>query len=433
MMASGSNSHGSSSSSLEPFFDLSSSDTDQDGILDKAPPPAGDDRDAQYVLVTGGLGFIGSHTCLELLKAGYNILTVDNLSNSYHDVFHQILRAAQRHHSRVQTRCPRAILSIIDCSNLAEMRNLFNAYMSRSVTAEKGRSMIIGVIHFAAFKQVEESIRKPLKYYENNIGGLVNLLSLLDEYNIRTFIFSSSANVYGSQAAAGELLREEECCHEPELACSSAAGRPLHSPKSNLAEITNAYGRTKLFGEAILADLARGDPSWSMIALRYFNPIGGDASGLLGEDPKTPSSTLAAAMSRVISGQRQKLNIYGNDWNTLDGTPIRDFIHVTDLARGHVAALAAADGGRVKGNFRTFNLGTGSGHSVFELIHTLETVSRRSIPCRVVGRRPGDVMSSVANTERAAGELGWQTEKSLADACADLWKYQARKYSLGHS
>lgn len=421
-MTSDSNSRWSSSSSVEPFFDLSSSDTDPDWVSEKLSPPVGD-NDEQYILVSGGLGYIGSHTCLELLKAGYNVLIVDDLSNSHYQVLHQILKAAQGHHSRAETVCPKATLSVLDCGDIPAMRELFNAYSLEPTAPGKSRSKITGVIHFAAFKQVEESIRKPLKYYANNISGLLNLLSLLDEYNIRTFIFSSSANVYGSQAAAGQLLREEDCLHEPE--------QLLHPRKSTLSDITNTYGRTKLFGETILADLARGDPSWSIVALRYFNPIGGDASGLLGEDPKVPSTALAAALGRVITGQSPKLYIYGNDWNTRDGTPIRDFIHVSDLARGHIAALAAASERRIKENFRTFNLGTGSGYSVLEFLHTLETVSRKSIPYRVVGRRPGDVMSSVANTERAARELGWCTELSLVDACVDLWNYLDKGHFFG--
>lgn len=421
-MTSAYNSRWSSSSSLEPMFDLSSSDTDPDWVFERVSPPVGDNEDAQYILVSGGLGYIGSHTCLELLKAGYNVLIVDDLSNSHYHAFHQILKAAQGHHSRANAACPKATLSIIDCGDIPAMRELFNAYSLGPTAPGKSRSRIIGVIHFAAFKQVEESIRKPLKYYDNNICGLLNFLALLDEYNIRTFIFSSSANVYGSQAAAGQLLREEDCLHEPEL---------LNPPKPTLSGITNTYGRTKLFGEAILADLARGDPSWSIVALRYFNPIGGDASGLLGEDPKCPSTSLAAALSRVITGQNPNLYIYGNDWNTRDGTPIRDFIHVSDLARGHIAALEAATEKRMKGNFRTFNLGTGSGYSVLEFLHTLETVSRKSIPYRVVGRRPGDVISSVANTERAAGELSWRTQLSLVDACVDMWNYLDKKRLLG--
>ncbi|KAL2828817.1 hypothetical protein BJY01DRAFT_255240 [Aspergillus pseudoustus] len=437
-MGSDFNSPSSFSSSLESSrVDLSSSDTDQDGVFEKALLLDGDDGNSQYVLVTGGLGYIGSHTCLELLKSGYNVLIVDDLSNSYYRIFDKILKASQEFHTCNQTALPKANLSIMDYGDVPAMRELFKEYVAGPVTAGiTRRSRIIGVIHFAALKQVEESIRSPLKYYENNISAQLKLLKLLDEFNIRTYIFSSSASVYGSQAAAGQLLCEEDCLHEPEITSfpSATGERLVHRPPNpNFTAITNAYGRTKLFGEAILADLARSDPSWKVIALRYFNPIGGDASGLLGEEPRTPSTTLPAAISRVLTGATQNLNVYGDDWDSHDGTPIRDFIHVTDLARGHIAALAAAsssaswsskeEGGSVKENFRTFNLGTGSGHSVFELVHTLEAVSRQAIPCRVVQRRPGDVMSSVANTERAARELGWKTEMTLVDACRDLCNY----------
>ncbi|KAL3459330.1 hypothetical protein BJX64DRAFT_291307 [Aspergillus heterothallicus] len=429
-MPSNYNSHSSSSSSLASKFDLSSSDTDPDVAISCQVP---DNGDAQYVLVTGGLGYIGSHTCLELLKAGYNVLIVDDLSNSYDRVFHQILKAAQAFHSRRRTVLPKANLSVLDYGDVSAMTDLFNAYVAGPVTGTKNLSRIMGVIHFAAFKQVEESICNPLKYYENNISGQLTLLRLLDEFNIRTFIFSSSASVYGSQVAAGQLLCEEDCLHEPEITSFSPGASLLFHPKSsNFTAITNAYGRTKLFGEAILADLVRSDPSWKVISLRYFNPIGGDASGLLGDEPRIPSTTLPAAISRVMAGKAPKLYIYGNDWASHDGTPIRDFIHVTDLARGHIAALTAAREGRVKENFRTFNLGTGSGHSVLDLVLTLESVSRRPIPCSVVERRPGDVISSVANTERSARELGWRTELTLVDACVDLCNYLEKKSMAAH-
>jgi UDP-glucose 4-epimerase len=364
---------------------------------------------------------------LELLKAGYNVLIVDDLSNSYPHVFLQILQVAREYHGIRHSVLPRANLSVNDYGDVPAMRDLLHAYASLSAGAEQGFSRIIGVIHFAAFKQVEESIRNPLKYYENNISGQLNLLRLLAEYNIKTFIFSSSASVYGSQSGAGQLLREEDCLHASELPRLSAGNGLPPEPSSTFSAITNPYGRTKLFGEAILADLVRSDPSWKIIALRYFNPIGGDASGHLGEEPRTPSTTLPAALSRVLAGHSGKVYIYGNDWDSHDGTPVRDFIHVTDLARGHISALEAAIQERAKENFRTFNLGTGSGHSVLEFIWTLEGVSRQVIPCAVVGRRPGDVVSSVANTDRSARELGWKTEMTLEDACKDLCNYLDNK------
>lgn len=402
--------HSERSSSASPrlFSEVPTPDSETDCLFDLTPVGDGE----EYVLVTGGLGFIGSHTCLELMKAGYNVLIVDDLSNSYRHVFSRILLAAKLHFDCTDGQCPKATLYDVDYRDTSAMRTLLDSYMLDPSTKQ---SAIIGVIHFAAFKQVEESIRTPLKYYRNNINGLVDLLFLLDQYRITTFIFSSSANVYGKLAENRPILHEEECMHQPEL------NQPAQ--ETNNPQITSPYGRTKLFGEAILADLARANPAWTIIALRYFNPIGCDASGLLGEDPKVSPSNLVPALVDILTGKRAELLIYGSDWDTADGTPIRDFIHVSDVARGHTAALAAAREGRVRDGFRTFNLGTGSGHSVLELVHAMESVSGRVIPRRVVGRRAGDVGSCVASADRAAVELGWTTEKSLRDACEDLWGY----------
>ncbi|GIC90500.1 NAD-dependent epimerase/dehydratase family protein [Aspergillus udagawae] len=412
-MASSSHSERSPSASPRLFSEVPTPDSETDGLFESLTPVSDGD---EYVLVTGGLGFIGSHTCLELMKAGYNVLIVDDLSNSYRHVFSRILLAAKLHFDGTDGRCPKATLYDVDYRDTSAMRNLLHAYQLDLSTRQ---SSIIGVIHFAAFKQVEESIRTPLKYYRNNINGLVDLLVLLDQYRITTFIFSSSANVYGKLAENRPILREEECTHQPELDQFAAS----HPSESNISQITNPYGRTKLFGEAVLADLARANPAWTTVALRYFNPIGCDASGLLGEDPKINPSNLVPALVDILAGKRDELLIYGSDWDTPDGTPIRDFIHVTDVARGHTAALAAAREGRVRDGFRTFNLGTGCGHSVLELVQTLEDVSGRAIARQVVGRRAGDVGSCVASAERAAVELGWTTEKSLRDACEDLWAY----------
>ncbi|RHZ70745.1 hypothetical protein CDV55_108205 [Aspergillus turcosus] len=406
-MTSSSQSERSPSASPRLFSEVPTPDSETD-VFDLTPVGDGED----YVLVTGGLGFIGSHTCLELMKAGYNVLIVDDLSNSYRHVFPRILLAAKLHFDCTGGQCPKATLYDVDYRDMSAMRTLLDSYILDPSTKQ---SAIIGVIHFAAFKQVEESIRTPLKYYRNNINGLVDLLFLLDQYRITTFIFSSSANVYGKLAENRPILHEEECMHQPEL------NHPAQEATN--PQITNPYGRTKLFGEAILADLARANPAWTIIALRYFNPIGCDASGLLGEDPKVSPSNLVPALVDILTGKRAELLIYGSDWDTADGTPIRDFIHVSDVARGHTAALAAAREGRVRDGFRTFNLGTGSGHSVLELVHAMEGVSGRVIPRRVVGRRAGDVGSCVASADRAAVELGWTTEKSLRDACQDLWSY----------
>ncbi|KAJ5908943.1 hypothetical protein N7495_001625 [Penicillium taxi] len=377
--------------------------------------------DDKYVLVTGGLGFIGSHTSLELLKAGYNIIIVDNLSNSFENVFERINQAANLHCERTGTICPKAKLFCADYQDTAAMNILLSSHAVRTPGSTEQTSNITGVIHFAAYKAVAESIAQPLKYYRNNVKGLIDLLSLLGDYNIKSFIFSSSASVYGTLSEGLPRLREEDCVHEREGYV--APNGELVNTESGFTGITNPYGRSKFFGEAILADLCKSDPSWTVLGLRYFNPIGCDESGLLGEDPRESASNLFPAVVRVLTGQTPELYIYGNDWNTPDGTAVRDFIHVTDLARGHIATLSAAQNGRIMGSFRTFNLGTGSGHSVTEVVQNMESVSQRPIPCKLVGRRPGDVGSCVAIADRAGFELGWKTEKSLRDACQDLWNY----------
>jgi len=415
-------SEGSSPASSQLFSVPSTPGTERDALFDDLSPRA--DVDDQYVLVTGGLGFIGSHTSFELLKAGYNVIIVDDLSNSFRDVFDRILVAANRHFKRVGGGCPKAELCDMDYRDTPAMRTLLG---SHSVVSPAGgarsRSNITGVIHFAAFKAVEESIRKPLKYYQNNINGLVDFIGLLEEYDIKTFIFSSSANVYGTLAERGHTLREEHCVHQEETYTGVDGGDMQHS-EQGCTGITNPYGRTKFFGEAILSDVARSDPSWTVVGLRYFNPIGCDASGLLGEDPKGVPSNLVPVVLKVVTGQYPDLAVYGTDWNTPDGTAVRDFIHVTDVAKGHTAALSVAQTGRMQGgNFRTFNLGTGCGHSVMEVVAAMESVTQRPIPRRMAGRRAGDVGSSVASADRAANELGWKTEKSLRDACQDLWNY----------
>ncbi|RAL10680.1 udp-glucose 4-epimerase [Aspergillus homomorphus CBS 101889] len=375
---------------------------------------------AQYILVTGGLGYIGSHTALELLKTGYNVLLVDNLSNSYREVFERILQAAKQHYEREGGPCPQAELACMDYRDTPAMRALLAAHTTQDPDSTP-RSNITGVIHFAAYKEVHDSLRNPLKYYQNNISGLVDFVALLDQHHIKTFIFSSSANVYGTQSATHPTLREEHCVHRPETYC--APDGQLMAVEQGCTGITNPYGRTKFFGEAILSDLAASDPSWTILGLRYFNPVGCDASGLLAEDPRGTPSNLVPVVVKVLTGELLELSIYGDDWTTPDGTAIRDFIHVSDVARGHIAALTAAQEGRVVESFRTFNLGTGCGHSVAEVVAAMETVSQRAIPRRTAGRRPGDVESCVAIADRAAVELGWKAERSLQDACHDLWRH----------
>ncbi|CAK44462.1 uncharacterized protein An02g11320 [Aspergillus niger] len=359
----------------------------------------------QYILVTGGLGFIGSHTTLELLKAGYNVIVIDNLSNSFQSVFDRIRQLAAKYHDQEGTCMPSLQLHAHDFRDIAALRGLLEQYQIQSRWGTP-KSRIGGVIHFAAYKAVEESIRNPLKYYANNVSGLIDFATTLGEFGIKTFIFSSSATVYGTLATSGLPLKEELCTVKP--GCTG---------------ITNPYGRTKWICEAILADLAASDPEWTIVALRYFNPIGCDESGLLGEDPRQTPTNLLPVVVKVMTGQYKELQMFGTDWDTEDGTAVRDFIHVTDLARGHIAALNAANGGKLVENFRTFNLGTGRGHSVMEVVNTMEAVSSKPIPRKAAGRRAGDVGSCVAVATRSQDELEWKTEKSLKDACVSLCNF----------
>ncbi|OOF93575.1 hypothetical protein ASPCADRAFT_209516 [Aspergillus carbonarius ITEM 5010] len=407
-------SEGSSPVPTPLFSAPATPDTERDEYFDEPSLPS---ENPQYVLVTGGLGYIGSHTALELLKAGYNVIIVDDLSNSFPHVFDRILLAAKLHFDRTGAPCPRAELHCIDFRDVPAMTALLASHRG-----EGCRSQITGVIHFAAYKEVNDSLRNPLKYYQNNLSGLVDLITLLDEHDIKTFIFSSSANVYGTLAQDHGSLREEHCVHRKETYLDPTTGEEI-STEQGCTGITNPYGRTKFFGEAILSDVAASDPTWTIIGLRYFNPIGCDPSGLLGEDPRGVPSNLVPVVVQVLTGQLTELAVYGTDWATADGTAIRDFIHVSDVARGHTAALAAALTRQVRTNFRTFNLGTGSGHSVAEVVRAMEGVVGKEIPSRVAERRPGDVESCVAVAERAERELGWMAERSLVDACRDLWNY----------
>lgn len=377
---------------------------------------------SRLVLVTGGLGFIGSHTVLELLKAGYNVIIVDNVSNSSSDVFSRILKSAELHCIAAGKRCPKADFVEMDYRDEHRIRALLDSY-SQSFPEP---SQIMGVIHFAAYKAVEESIRKPLKYYKNNITGLIDFTDLLGEYGIKNFIFSSSAAVYGNLAESNRFLQEDNVVHEAATWVDmDGVQRVTHAGYSG---ITSPYGRTKFFGETILFDVAQSDRSWNIIALRYFNPIGCDSLGLLGEEPTGIPSNLLPVAIRVMSGESPVLLVHGDDWDTHDGTAVRDFIHVSDLARGHVAALAAIQRKSLPGGFRTYNLGVGKGYSVLDVVSTMESVSGKSIPRAVVGRRDGDVQSSVAAADRAREELGWWTQKTMVDACRDTVNFLSARH-----
>ena len=372
------------------------------------------------MLVTGGLGFIGSHTVVELLKEGHNVVVIDDLSNSHSSVFGRINRIVDGHFKGLGCQRPEANFFDASYQDIPTVNGILERYSTRTPWGSS-RSQIKGVIHFAALKAVGESIKQPLRYYRNNISGLIAFLSLLEEHSIKTFIFSSSATVYGTVADQGFPVREEHCVHQPQKYLDQQGQE--HLAEQGCTGLTNPYGRTKFFGEAILADVADSDPSWTIVALRYFNPIGCDPTGLIGEDPKGVPSNLLPVVVNVMTKRYEELQIFGDDWNTPDGTAIRDFIHVSDLARGHIAALSTAQEGKLKTNFRTFNLGTGFGCSVEEVASTMEEVSQLPIPRRRVERRAGDVGTCVAVADRASEELDWKTERSLRDACVDICNF----------
>lgn len=376
------------------------------------------DNNKSYVMIIGGLGYIGSHTTLELLKEGYNVVLVDDLSNAYDSVVERIEKLASEHCHAAGRKVPTLNFHQMDYKSSA-MRSLLSSYTIPSTSPfEECRSRIMGVIHFAAFKSVEESIHKPLEYYLNNVCGLVNLLTILRDNNIKNFVFSSSATVYGTKANEGNPLREEDLVHHPETVEQDGEEVLLIPGAKGL---TSPYGRTKYFAEAILADVGKADPSMRITALRYFNPVGCHPSGLLAEDPRQKPTNLFPVIAQVLAGTKPILDVFGSDWETRDGTAVRDFIHVVDLARGHVAALAAAADGAVRDSFRSYNLGTGNGSTVSEVVDSMETASKRKLPVRQASRRAGDVGFCVAATERAEKELGWKTEKSLDECAQDTW------------
>jgi UDP-glucose 4-epimerase len=326
------------------------------------------------VLVTGGAGYIGSHTCIELLAAGHDVVVVDDLSNASPAVFGRIERIAGRRvefvHARVQDE--------------AKVR----AGIGAGVDA---------AIHFAAFKAVGESVEQPLRYYENNLGSLASLVRLLGELGARHVVFSSSATVYGD---------------------------PRRGPIPESARLApgNPYGWTKLLGEQMLRDLATADPSWKITLLRYFNPVGAHPSGLIGEDPRGIPNNLMPYVSQVAVGRLPELRVFGNDYPTRDGTGVRDYLHVVDLAVGHVRALERTGAG----GLLTVNLGTGRGYSVLEIAKAFEQASGRAIPYEVVARRPGDVAEVYADASLAARSLGWTAARGIDEMCRDAWNWQRR-------
>ena len=327
------------------------------------------------ILVTGGAGFIGSHTCVALAQAGIPFLILDNFSNSQRSVLERLGRITG---------------AAVPCVE-GDVRD--EALLAR-VLAEHS---ITGVIHFAAFKAVGESVREPLRYYDNNVAGTLTLLRAMQAAGVRSIVFSSSATVYGDPATLP--VREDF---------------PLSA--------TNPYGQSKLMMEQMLADVDASEPGlWSIARLRYFNPVGAHESGLIGEDPQDVPNNLAPYVAQVAAGWREALSVYGNDYPTPDGTGVRDYIHVCDLAEGHVAALRYL---REHSGLLTVNLGTGRPVSVLEMVRGFERASGRPVPLRIVPRRAGDVASCWADPSLAERLLGWRAERGLDAICADAWRWQ---------
>lgn len=327
------------------------------------------------ILLTGGAGFIGSHACMELIEKNYDVVVIDNLSNA-----------------------------------TAESLRSIEAYTGRKLKFYEGdirdeilterifyEHKIDAVMHFAGFKAVGESSKNPLEYYMNNVGGTFSLLNAMKKHGCRTLIFSSSATVYGEPS---KMPIAEDC---PVGAC------------------TNPYGRTKRMIEQILEDLCEADDSWNVTLLRYFNPIGAHPSGVIGELPNGVPNNLMPYISQVAAGKREVLNVFGDDYPTPDGTGVRDYIHVTDLAKAHLAALERLAG---KNGVHVYNLGTGRGVSVLQLVHTFEEVTGIKIPYIVTERRSGDIAACYCDASKAAAELGWQTQYDIKDMCRDAWNWE---------
>ncbi|MBI2225483.1 MAG: UDP-glucose 4-epimerase GalE [Betaproteobacteria bacterium] len=326
------------------------------------------------ILITGGTGYIGSHTVVELMAAGHEVFIIDNFCNSKASVLDRIERIAGRRPGFAQ----------IDVRDRAALRQLFSAHRFDAV------------IHFAGLKAVGESVAKPLAYYDNNVSGSVVLFECAAEAGIRTIVFSSSATVYGEPASVP--IRED-------FALSA------HNP----------YGRSKLMIEEILRDLAKTDAGWRVALLRYFNPVGAHASGLIGEDPNDIPNNLMPYIAQVAVGKLKELPVYGADYPTPDGTGVRDYIHVVDLARGHLAALNALRG---HSGVMTVNLGTGRGYSVLEMVRAFAAASGKPVPYRIVARRPGDTAQCYADPTLALATLGWKAELDIDAMCADTWRWQ---------
>lgn len=327
------------------------------------------------ILVTGGAGYIGSHTCVELLNSGYEIIVVDNFSNSKLESLQRVREITGKQFTVYE-------------ANLQDKEILKKIFRDNKIEA---------VIHFAGLKAVGESVQLPLRYYENNLIGTIHLCEVMKEYGVKRIVFSSSATVYGM----------------PEKV-------PIEETSSLRA--TNPYGRTKQMIEEILQDLRVSDPEWSVALLRYFNPIGAHKSGRIGEDPNGIPNNLLPYISQVAAGKLEQLNVFGNDYPTPDGTGVRDYIHVVDLSKGHLKALEKVLNST---GIEAYNLGTGNGYSVLEIIAAFEAATGKKIRYQIIDRRTGDIAACYANPAKAQIELGWVAEKGIAEMCKDTWRWQA--------
>lgn len=328
------------------------------------------------ILVTGGAGYIGSHTCVELLNAGYDVVVVDNLYNSSEKALQRVEQITGK----------KVKFYEVDLLDQPALKDVFD------------KETIESVIHFAGFKAVGESVHKPLEYYHNNITGTLILCDEMRKHGVKDIVFSSSATVYGDPA---EIPITEHC------------------PKG---EITNPYGRTKGMLEQILTDLHTADDEWNVVLLRYFNPIGAHESGLIGEDPKGIPNNLVPYIAQVAVGKLEYLNVFGNDYDTPDGTGVRDYIHVVDLAKGHVKAVKKLTD---KEGVSIYNLGTGVGYSVLDVLHAYEKACGKTLKYEIKPRRDGDVAVCYSDSAKAKKELGWVAEKGIEEMCADSWKWQS--------
>ena len=329
------------------------------------------------ILVTGGAGYIGSHTCVELLNAGYEVVIVDNLYN-----------ASPKAVERVQQITGKSVVFYeADIRDKEAMGNIFD------------QEKVDAVIHFAGLKAVGESVAKPMEYYENNLAGTLNLCQVMKEHQVKNIIFSSSATVYGDTAF---VPITEDC---PKGTC------------------TNPYGWTKWMLEQILTDIQKSDPQWNVILLRYFNPIGAHKSGLLGEDPKGIPNNLLPYVAQVAIGKLECVGVFGDDYDTPDGTGVRDYIHVVDLAKGHVKAIEKL---KDKEGVSIYNLGTGNGYSVLQVIHAFEKACGHPLKYQIKPRRAGDIASCYCDPTKAKEELGWEAEYGIEEMCQDSWRWQSK-------